>query len=454
VRPRLLALTLAVALLTAACTTLQQAPPATTAPPTTTTTTEAGSTTSSLAPDTTTTTAAGPLTLPPGTEGLPEATRLQIAELVRATEQARDLEFLELPTITVLDPGAFEERVRSLILEQAEDVPADQALFELLGLIEPGTDLLALYADLYGEQVAGFYDGDNGEMVIPSTGTELSALEGLTLVHELVHALTDQHFGFHSIWTEMIDEQDFDRANAYLALIEGDATLAEIEYLRGLPTSTQLEIISDSAAFTSEVFASAPPFLQQSLLFPYTEGVRFTQTLFGRGGWDEVNTTYADGPRSTEQILDPAAFGRDEPLPVELPPLTDPAGYERVFESVWGQLGFELMLGQVLDESTARRAAGGWGGDAYAQWFDGGSSAALALRYVGDTSRDAIELADALEDYVVRAMLAGDGTGTAAGTVFERVTYAWVALDGDEVWFVAASDPAVGRALTAQVTGS
>jgi hypothetical protein len=125
-----------------------------------------------------------------------------------------------------------------------------------------------------------------------------------------------------------------------------------------------------------------------------------------------------------------------------------------VFESGWGQLGFELMLGQVLDESTARRAAGGWGGDAYAQWFDGGSSAALALRYVGDTSRDAVELADALEDYVVKAMLAGNGMVTPTGTVFERVTYAWVALDGDEVWFVAASDPAVGRELTAQITGS
>ncbi|MFO7548409.1 MAG: hypothetical protein R6X29_06020 [Acidimicrobiia bacterium] len=452
-RSRLLALTLAAALLTAACTTLQQAPETTTTASATATSGADSTTTTSQAPETTTTTA-GPLSLPPGTEGLPEATRRQIAELIRATEQARDLEFLELPTITVLDPVAFEERVRSLILEEAEDVPADEALFELLGLIEPGTDLLALYADLYGEQVAGFYDGESGEMVIPATGTELTALEGLTLVHELVHALTDQHFGFHGVWQEMIDGQDFDRASAYLALIEGDATLAEIEYLRGLPTSEQLAIISDSAAFTSDVFEGAPPFLQQSLLFPYTQGVRFTQTIYGRGGWEEVNATYANGPASTEQILDPAAFGREEPLPVALPSLADPAGYERVFESVWGQLGFELMFGQVLDDATTRQAAGGWGGDAYAQWFDGQESAALALRYVGDTPRDAVELAAALEAYVVAAMLAGNGTVTATGTVFERVTYAWVALDGDEVWFVAASDPAVGRELTAQIAGS
>lgn len=398
----------------------------------------------------TTTTVATDLELPPGTEDLPEETRIEIAELIATTERVRGLEFVEPVTITVLADQPYQQRVRDMVMEDSEDLPADQALYRLLGLLAEDEDLLQIYTDLVSGGTAGFYDPEAGEMVIRSTDGELSPSGRATLVHELTHALQDQQLGLQETWDRLLDEEAFDEFSAFQALVEGDATLAEVAYLQELPNDELLEILEDAQLFDTGVFDEAPQFLQESLFFPYTTGLAFTQTLFVEDGWESVNAAYDDRPVSTEQIIDPPAYGRDAPIEVELPGVTDPAGYERVYESTWGQLGFELMFGQVLGEQAAQSAGDGWGGDAYIQWFDG-ENAALALRYVGDTASDADEMAEALRDFVVAGMTAGDGVETDDGTVFERLTYAWVSQQPDGVWFVAASDPSVGADLTSQI---
>jgi len=120
----------------------------------------------------------------------------QINELIARTEQIRELDFLAEPTVTLVDDDELANRVRQLIDEDIDpdEIARDTALEELLGLIPDGTDLLALYQDLYGEQVLGFYDGETKELVVPSNEDELSPAQKATLVHELTHALTDQHF--------------------------------------------------------------------------------------------------------------------------------------------------------------------------------------------------------------------------------------------------------------------
>lgn len=450
-RTRFLALLIVLALVLAACTDGGEAGD------TTTTTTAGTSTTETAPPDESTTTTTvgtttttGALELPPGTENLPEETRLEIAELIATTERVRGLEFLEPVTITVLADEAYQQRARELVLEDTEDLPADQALYRLLGLLGEEEDLLQIYSDLVGGGTAGFYDPEAGEMVIRSTDGELSPSARATLVHELTHALQDQQLGLQEIWEGLLEAEAFDEFSAFQALVEGDATLAEVAYLQELPNDELLAILEDAQLFDTGVFDNAPPFLQESLFFPYTTGLAFTQTLFVEDGWQGVNGAYDDRPLSTEQIIDPPAYGRDAPVEVALPEIADPAGYDRVYESTWGQLGFELMFGQVLGDATAETAGDGWGGDAYVQWFDG-QNAALVLRFVGDTASDAQEMADALREYVVAGMTAGDGVETDGGTVFERLTYAFVAERPDGVWFVAAGDPAVGADLTSQI---
>ncbi|MDH3250524.1 MAG: hypothetical protein OEQ47_16260, partial [Acidimicrobiia bacterium] len=221
-RRQLVIVSLAIALV--ACTDGTTSVSTTTAPATTTAT-EAPATT--VPDETTTTEAEAPDVTPLGLEDLSPELRAEVLELVELTQVVRELRFLEPPIITVVSDEELAQRVRESIEEEVEDLDADEALYVLLGLLPADGDLLALYTNLYGEQVAGFYDGDEGELVIPSEAS-LTPLQRATLIHELTHALTDQHFDMSANYEALVDEKRFDEAAAYLSLIEGDATLTEI----------------------------------------------------------------------------------------------------------------------------------------------------------------------------------------------------------------------------------
>ena len=68
-------------------------------------------------------------------------------------------------------------------------------------------ELLETILSLYGEAVAGYYDGDTGELVVTATQDEFSPLEEATIVHELTHALTDQVLEFNDRYNQLFDEQ-------------------------------------------------------------------------------------------------------------------------------------------------------------------------------------------------------------------------------------------------------
>ena len=394
----------------------------------------------STSSSTTTTIAAftGPL---PGTEGLSPEMQQEILDLVTVTQEIRGLSFLQAPTIIVVTPEELAARVQEGIQEDIEDVPADEALYDLLGLIDPEVDLLQLYLDLYGEQVGGYYDLETGELVVPS-GEEFTEFQKATLVHELVHALTDQRFGSGDAYRELVDNDRFDEAVAFLAVTEGDATLAQVLYIQQLGLEAQQELLTELFGADSPVFDAAPSFIQDSLTFPYDAGLAFVQRAFEVGGFDEVNRLYVEPPVSSEQIIEPRDYQRDMPVEVALTP-PDLPGYEVVYESVWGQLGFALIFDQVL--GGAEVAVDGWGGDAYVQWFDG-TEAALLLEFQGDEPADAGEMFDAFVAYAA-TMGIDESVESDGGILFEGDDFAFVRLDDDRVVFVAAGDPLTGRRL-------
>lgn len=439
---------IALALVLAACT--SDASTETTPPPTATDTVITGSTTGTTTTtidepeDTVPPTVASGSVIPVGIEELPMPVQDDIVELVRTTERLRGLIFLEPPIITVVDDEELSRRVRDSIEEETEDIDADEALYELLGLVPADTDLLALYSNLYGEQVGGFYDGEEGELVVPSD-EELSALQRLTLVHELTHALTDQHFGMSDTYERLIDQQRYDEATAFLSLIEGDATLTEILYLQELPLDEQRAVISESLEADTTALSQVPLFIRESLVFPYTSGFEFTQRLYELGGFSEIGRAYSEPPLSTEQIIEPRDYRRD--LPREVPaPVSELAGYELVYDSVWGELSWALMFEQVLGDTVAQTAANGWGGDRYTYFFDG-TDGALVVDYRGDLDRDVDELQAALVEYVSTAMAVVEQETSGDALIFTGDDFAAVIRSGEAVTFVAASDPDVGRLL-------
>ena len=102
-----------------------------------------------------------------------------------------------------------------------------------------------------------------------------------------------------------------------------------------------------------------PPVLRESLLFPYTGGLNFVQTLQA-GGWEAVNDAFANPPASTEQILHPEKYvGRrgsrsTSTLPDDLAARMGD-GWKVGLEDTFG----EFQLGVWLDQAAA--ASGGVG---------------------------------------------------------------------------------------------
>jgi len=410
--------------------------------PSTTATTVAGETTTTTGEGVTTTTAESPPVTEPdlsGLEGVSDEVRAQLENLIRVAQEIRELPFLNPPTITIVSEDELEALVRQDIEEESEDFPADESLYKMLGLLNEAADFEDIVLDLYGEQVAGYYDGDTGEIVVPAREDGFSLLQQGTLVHELVHAITDQHFGFNDTFQAMIDEDRLDQATAYQALIEGDATLAEVLWVQTLGQREVGEFLAESLDIDTASLDAAPRFLTESLIFPYDSGLAFIQDLYvDAGGWTEVNNAYSvlpDLPASTEQVITPDDYTRDLPVEVAIPSV-EVAGYDLERTSVWGEQGFRILLNQGDGRQTVATAADGWGGDSYHQWFDG-ENAALLLTYVGDTQGDVDELEEALLNF--------------ANQDFPEEKFVWVDQLEEKLYFIAADETPVGESIRASV---
>lgn len=380
-----------------------------------------------------------PITAPDlsGVEGVSDEVKAQIAELLVEAQEVRGLPFLSTPTITALSDEEFEARIRTLLDEDSEDLPADEALYKMLGLLAEPADLSTILDDLYGEQAYGYYDGEAGEIVVRAREDRLTQVQRTTVFHELVHALTDQHFNQSENWRELIDAGKLDQARAYQAMFEGDASWAEVLWIRTLPQQEVGELLAEMLQIETPALNTAPRFLRETLIFPYDAGLSFAQDLYvGANGWDALNDAYVSMPGlpgSTEQIITPEDYTRDLPVQVEIPEISVP-GYELERTSVWGEEGFRVMLNQGTGVETMAEAADGWGGDSYHQWFDG-EDAALLIVYEGDTTGDVAELEQALLAFATDS--------------FPEDNFAWVELLDGDLYFIAADVPTVGEQIRA-----
>lgn len=376
----------------------------------------------------------------------------ELQQLVAATEDVRGLEFFEEPEVVIVSSGELADRVRELIDEEIDPVELEytEALFELLGLLDGSVSLRDAYTELYAEAVGGFYDDDTGEMVV--AGDEaLDPLAKVIVVHELVHALTDQHFGFAAKLDQLIEEERYEEASAVQALAEGDATYFQLVYMQSLPSSEQVEAVQSSLAADTTVSDSLPGWFSEDLTWPYDAGFTFVDRLVTDTGVSGLNQTYTLLPTTTEHIIHPGTyFTRQPPRSVALP-AAELEGYEVVESGSWGEWNLHLYLLDGVDPGEALIASSGWGGDHYRIYWDG-ESAAFAYLYLGDTPRDAEELAELLADSVRERMAVGAGASGPSGTTFSPgEDFAVVVRDGSQVLFVAADDTLVGSQLASQL---
>ena len=344
----------------------------------------------------------------------------------------------------LLSEAALRQRVTDDFLADysPEEAQQDARTLSLFGMLAPDFDLMDLYLELYSEQVAGYYDSEAEQMFVVANEA-FGGIERLTYSHEFTHVLQDQTYDMEQGlgMTEDACELDSERCAAITAVLEGDATMAEEQWLRTYATADDLEEIMDFyAAFESPVFDSAPQFLQEDFIFPYTFGTRFVRQAYADQGWASVDALYDNPPLSTEQILHPERYPRDVPLILDLPDLgaTLGGGWQEIDAGVWGEWFTRLMLAERIDEKTAETAAAGWGGDRDLAYFNETlGQGALILFSAWDRPLDATEFSDAFEAYALERFGEGElerGFGTwETGTEFVRFEHA----AGQTLWILA-----------------
>ena len=280
-----------------------------------------------------------------------------------------------------------------------EEARIDQEVYVLLDLMEQNEDLYTILIDVFSEQLVGFYDYDSGELYVVSDREELGPVEKVTFAHEYTHALQDQHFDLSSL--PLQEEDNSDLATAALSLTEGDAVLAQYNYMMSYLSADELEaVLEESQQVEMEQFEAAPRFISESLLATYLEGFNFVLEL---GGWEDINQAYADLPQSTEQILHPEKYlVRDEPQDVLMPDLESAlgAGWSQLDSDVLGELSIRIYLETFVAQHVAEVAAEGWDGDRYLYLKSAEGEKLLALRSTWDSDSDADEFFDAYISFV------------------------------------------------------
>jgi hypothetical protein len=321
----------------------------------------------------------------------------------------------ELAALEVRGPVRIERRsrgeVRAFVEERLhEEYPDDELdalrlTYVALGLIPDTLDLRALYLDLYTEQVIGYYDPRTERLYLVEN-VPRAALRPV-LVHELVHALQDQHTNLDSL---VARERGNDRQTAAHAALEGQAMLVMFAYLAETASGTRIEpeLLPNPAEQLEEsfrtdpqgfgVFQSAPPIIQRSLLFPYVAGAGFVHQhwLYRPQGSTRRAPLGEFLPQSTEQVLHPRErFIQSRDDPVELR-FAGSSEWRIRYENTMGEFEIGVYLDEHLGPGSAA-AAQDWGGDRYRLLESTGGEVALVWFSVWDTESAADRFANSVQ---------------------------------------------------------
>lgn len=374
-----------------------------------------------------------------------------VKKLQKIVEEERGLKFKKSVKVQVQDEDDLKKMLEKSIDEEWPEEKAKnaEAGYKKLGVIPHDMDIRKFMVELLAESVGGYYDpktkqlflirrkaGGNdkmNEMAKQMYGTDWDTM---ATIHELTHALQDQHYDLQTIPTDMEGEDD--QTKAMQCLFEGEANYVMFDYvlgqkgmkLRALPS---LKMLLAGGTQGSEKMNTAPEFIKRGLAFPYMEGMVFVHAVMIKGEeWEKVHEMYTKLPLSTEQILHPEKFiDGDWPQQVRLPDLGKSLGkgWELVDQNTLGELNVQVMLGEFISRKkspkTIAKAAAGWDGDRYAVYRKD-EATALAFFTTWDSEQDAQEFRKTAKR-ALNKKLGAEGTDDGedltsweGGTVLER----------------------------------
>lgn len=293
--------------------------------------------------------------------------------------------------------------------KDARRLERSEIVLKKFGMLDQDFHLQPFLVSLLKEQIAGYYDAKTKtvnllDWIPPDAQKPV-------LAHELTHALQDQRVGLEK-WEDQTsddlshnvvednhhiatDEEDTARE----AVLEGQAMAVLVDYelqptgRNILSNPDAVKKMADMQASTADspVLARAPLVLQESLLFPYREGLKFEVDLLQDRGAKGAFAGVLDHPPATSyEIMNPHAYERNVKPPLltmpDVHPLVD-AAYSPYDVGVMGELDVRMLTELFGGPQLSAILTPAWNGGIYyvvqqKSAPDKNSTSSIALLYL------------------------------------------------------------------------
>jgi hypothetical protein len=324
----------------------------------------------------------------------PERWDARVVDLAEFVEDERGLAFDHPVHVDFLTAEEYTEATTAeagdLDDDDREQLDVTAGQLRALGVASGPIDLFAAFNQTSDGGTLAFYDPRDQRVRV--RGTEVTIGLQATLVHELTHALQDQHFGLEDL---LVFGADSGASIAGRALAEGDAIRIEQTWVLAL---SEEDLAAYDAEHEQAVDASVasspdvPEILTAGMQAPYLLGQAFIQYLVNADGNRGVDDAFGDPPSTEEHLFDPASYVLGEEADTPDLGLDED---EILEEDSFGSPSWFLVLAERLDPIVAFEATLGWAGDRYAL-FERDDRTCVRAVFVGDEDDDELQMGEAL----------------------------------------------------------
>jgi len=271
--------------------------------------------------------------------------------------------------------------------KDAKRMERSEIVLKKFGLIDQDFHLQPFLVSLLKEQIAGYYDSKTKtvnllDWIEPDTQKPV-------LAHELTHALQDQRVNLdkwedqsnddlsHNVAEDNQHIQTDEQDTAREAVLEGQAMAVLVDYslkpmgqsIISQPDLVKAKADEQTVDADSPVLERAPLLLQEALLFPYREGLKFEVDLLQDKGPAGAFAGVLDRPPATSfEIMNPRAYEARVKVPLlkmpDVHPLLD-AEYSPYDIGVMGQLDVRILAELFGGPQTAAALTQSWAGGVY-----------------------------------------------------------------------------------------
>jgi len=299
----------------------------------------------------------------------------QIGTIQAGLSEISGLEFTRPVPYALITKGQLHDYLEKRMSETMKpaELRAEELTLKMLGLVPPDYDLRRSTLDLLTEQAAAFYDYNQKKLFVLE-GSGSGDEERVALVHELAHALADQHFHLAKYVHDGLRSDD--ATTARQAVMEGQATWLMAAYISRNAGGTaevpeavlqaMARGMENSANEQYPIFSKAPLYIRASLVFPYAEGLLFQDAAYRKLGRQAFAEVFERPPASTRQILHPEQYlGRAEPDIPPVPAVPAQHDFHKLADGTLGELDFRVLLAEYVEADDSADVASHLAGASY-----------------------------------------------------------------------------------------